>query len=329
MSELDEAMSEHIADVVLSEQRACSYGRDFARFSAHDKEYTMTHGTFRNKISKLIAKGEVEVNHRSIWTFYTLKGHRFGKPMTHNHVGGPSRKSNSMYELINNLPLGKNSLHDIRLSFKVPQIWTILSAKFAFKINPKNKDIRLPGINVDDKFIGVKIHRTDTVSVAVACSYFPIAVDIGGVIRLSSALTRAEERLANYIAEAGVKVSSDSTLLPIPYYMKWIVKMWHFGADGLVEYGGKKFEITYADAAGILTRIYSKHMKDGKIRLRSEIQEYPNKQLDRAIEDKLNANYSSFDLSGLTGSNRVGTRPLCSQYTLRKKHPQKPNWRVI
>ncbi len=298
MSELDNAMDEHIAYIVLSEHRAFSY-RDFSSFQVGNSDYTMKHGTFRNKVSERIKLGEIEVNHRSISTYYTLKGHKFGKSMTRDHAGVPSRKSNSIYEFLNNLPLCKNSLHDIRLCFKLPQIWSLLSTNSTFRLNPRNKDIRLPGINVDDLFISLTSHRTDTVSVTVACSYAPIAIDIAGIIRLSSALTRVEERLAKYIGEAGFVVGSNPLLLSIPDHMKWIVKMWHFGADGSREYSGEKYSITYSDAQGILTRIYSKQMKDDKIRIRLERQEYPKKELDKAIEDKLNLNTVGIDLGGV------------------------------
>ena len=48
----------------------------------------MTHGTFRNKISKIIQNGEVEINIKSNPNFYTLKGYGFdnGKLMTGNHM---------------------------------------------------------------------------------------------------------------------------------------------------------------------------------------------------------------------------------------------------
>jgi hypothetical protein len=300
MSKLDDAMGEHMAYIVFTEHRPFYCG-DFFLFKIGEREYRLTHGTFRNKISKLIKTGEVEINHRSNYVFYTLKGHRFGKTMTRDPAGVPSRKSNSIYELLNDLPLGKNSLHDIRLCFKVPQIWSRLSTNSTFTLNPRNKDIRLPGINVDDLFIALTSHRTDTVSVTVGCSYTPIAIDIAGVIRLSNALTRVEERLAKYIGEAGVIIGSNSPLLSIPDHMKWIVKMWHFGADGSKEYCGERFSITYSDAQGILTRIYSKQMKDGKITLRPERQEYPNRELDRSIEDKLNFNTTGLNLEGVIG----------------------------
>ena len=287
-------MFSYIKYLVLEEQRPFTF-HDFSYFNVADNEYTMSHGTFRNKISKLIQDGKVIVDFCSNCTFYTLTGHRFAKnkSMTGNHTGvtAPLRKSNWIYETINNLPLDKNSLHDIRLSFQVPGTWSILSSNSIFKLNPRNKDIRLPGIYVDDLFIGVTVHRSDTVSVIVSCSYAPIAIDIAGIIRLSNSLTRVEERLAYYMEQSRLLLGLGAKEYPtIPNHMTWMVKMWHFGADGLKEYSGEKFHIAYTDAEGILTRIYSKQMKDGKVRLRPEIQQYPKKQLDEAIKEKLYAN---------------------------------------
>ncbi|MGA9845466.1 MAG: hypothetical protein WBQ25_24475, partial [Nitrososphaeraceae archaeon] len=231
MTKLDKAMQEHMASIVLSEHRPFCF-LDFLQFEVNGFKHSTAHGTFRNKISKLIKKGKVEVSYRSYQTFYTLKGRKFGKSMTRNHTGVTARlrKSNWIYETINNLPLDNNSLHNIRLSFQVRDSWSILSSNSIFKLNPRNKDIRLPGICVDDLLIGVTIHRSDTVSVIVSCSYSPIAIDIAGIIRLSNSLTRIEERLANYMEQSGLLLGLGSKEdLTIPNHMTWIVKMWHLG----------------------------------------------------------------------------------------------------
>lgn len=59
---------------------------DFLNFEVDGREYTMTHGTFRNKISKLRDMGIVELAYNSGIAFYTLRGVRLGKtganPMT-------------------------------------------------------------------------------------------------------------------------------------------------------------------------------------------------------------------------------------------------------
>ena len=87
MTELDDAMKEHMAYLVCSEHRPFSY-KDFRYFVVNQKSYEMKHGTFRNKISNLRQNGEVEIHVKSNPNFYTLKGYRFdnGKSMTSNHT---------------------------------------------------------------------------------------------------------------------------------------------------------------------------------------------------------------------------------------------------
>ncbi|MGA8844106.1 MAG: hypothetical protein WB511_11030 [Nitrososphaeraceae archaeon] len=287
MSKLDDAMQEHMAYLVFSEKRPFSY-IDFLQFEVDGKIYGMKHGTFRNKITKLRKKGEVERLYCSPRGFYTLNGgHKFGKPVTPNHMG--VSPNNTFYQMINDLPLDKQSLHDIRLWFKVRGIWSILSSNSTYRINLRSKDIPLPGIKEGDLFIGITVHHSDSVSVRVGCSYTPIAVDINGVIRLSSALTIVKERLSSLIRETVNLTNCDVDSLVVPPYTEWIVKMWHFGRDASIEYSGEKFEMTFLLATGILIRVYSKQMKGKKTNIRLERQEYPNIPLVDAIEARLHS----------------------------------------
>ena len=67
--------------------------------------------------------------------------------------------------------------------------------------------------------------------------------------------------------------------------------MWHFGRDALVEYGGEKFYFTWEDRLNIFHHhIYSKEYKgrSGKkkiMKVRKEVQEYPNKLLKDVFMD--------------------------------------------
>jgi abortive infection bacteriophage resistance protein len=56
MSKLDDAMRKHINYLVFEECRPFSFC-DFSTFKVDGKEYTMSHGTFRNKVSKMIKAG--------------------------------------------------------------------------------------------------------------------------------------------------------------------------------------------------------------------------------------------------------------------------------
>ena len=74
--------------------------------------------------------------------------------------------------------------------------------------------------------------------------------------------------------------------------MKWIVTMWHFGADASVEYTGERFSATWGIAQDAIIRVYSKTMKDHKTRIRLERQEYPGTTLALAFEQKINHNHN-------------------------------------
>ena len=47
--------------------------------------------------------------------------------------------------------------------------------------------------------IRVTVHRTDTISVVIGCSFSPVAVDIDGINRLSNALKLIQDRLQRLV----------------------------------------------------------------------------------------------------------------------------------
>src|SRR5919108_5368269 len=249
-------MQEYMAYLVFVEHRAFSY-LDFLRFEVNGIEYNMSHGVFRNKISKLVETDKVELVCNSGLGVYSLKGVQVQKKklMTPYHMGvSPSshHHRHPLFRLIEQLPLDKNASHDIRLRFEVKGIWAFLSCNgttFQLFINLVSKDIRLPTWKIEDLLIRATIHKTDTITVIVACSSNPIAVDINGIIKLSNALTRVEERLSRLIGDCGGVMEGErggrcdaGHGLLLPQHKDWIViTMWHFGADASIEYMGEKF----------------------------------------------------------------------------------------
>jgi hypothetical protein len=150
-------------------------------------------------------------------------------------------------------------------------------------------------LNINNNLrIRTTIHRTDTVTVVVACSNVPIVTDTTGIIRLSNALIRVEERLSRLVDECGKCVAGGYESVPIPEHSTWIVTMWHFGQDGSNEYTGQKFCSTWRDGESALIRNYSKHISSStttatssSTTIRKERIEYPNKTFADAIEEKL------------------------------------------
>jgi hypothetical protein len=281
MTELDNAMQEHMAFIVLSEGRPFSF-RDFLQFTTDVKIYKIAPGTFRNKIFALKKAGVIELDYNSGTAFYTLKGHRFGKPMTPNHT---VVHNDPVYRMLQDLPLEIQSIHDIRLRFSVPRIWTLLSSNQSFNRNEKSQDIAIPSRIRENIIVRIYIHKTDNVSVILGCSLQPIPLEFIGIIRFFNLLVRIEEKLQN-ILDNCTPINSDKKYNSIPDYRKWIVTMWHFGRDASIEYSGEKFSITAEKLEHILTRLYVKDF-NGKNRIRIERQEYPKKTLIDAIEEKL------------------------------------------
>lgn len=112
-TKLDYAMKVYIKRLVLIDKRPFSY-LDFRDFEVNGERYGMTHGTFRNKISKLVKEGFVQFEYRSDIAFYSLKGVHFAKPkrgvMTDNHMVVSSVSSLSSLSFI----ILYQELHDIR-----------------------------------------------------------------------------------------------------------------------------------------------------------------------------------------------------------------------
>ena len=275
-------MQEHMASIVFSEGRPFSF-KDFLHFTVDGKIYKMAPGTFRNKVLALKKNGEVELDYNSGIAFYTLIGHRFGKPMTPNHT--VVHHNDPTYNMLQNLPVDKHSIHDIRLRFNVPGIWTLLSNNQHFNRNEKSQDIAIPSWIRNNVIVRIFIHKTDTVSVILGCSLHPIPLDFNGIIRFFNLLVRIEERLQS-ILNNSTPINSNKKYNSIPDYRKWVVTMWHFGRDASVEYAGERFCISVERLQHILTRIYVKDF-NGKNRIRVERQEYPKKTLIDAIDEKL------------------------------------------
>ena len=156
-----------------------------------------------------------------------------------------------------------------------------LHPRYARLLNPVSKDIILQPEIIDGLKIQSIIHRTDTVTVTIACSSNPITINDAGVLRASVALTRAEERLSGKLDECGKTLPGGYEKIPIPDNRTWTVTMWHFGKDGRFEYCKKGYSLTWGHGREVL-RIYTKSLH-GKLIERKEVQEYPNRTFEDAI----------------------------------------------
>ena len=266
-------------------------------FEVDGEMYHVAPGTIRNKFSKFKKSGEIELECNSKPAFYTLKGNRFGKTMTVNHTGVNSNKMDLFVRFIQNLPMDKNALHNIQWKFVVKGIWKFLSTYHTdLHTNEVSKDILIPTYNFGDILVRVIVHKTDTVSISMACSLAPFYADLSGIISICETLARVEERIIVLLSRdnrthcdliVNVACTENISHLRIPEHKTWFVTMWHNGADSLTEYSGDMSHITWKDAQNALIRVYPKVMKDKKKRIRLERQEYPRKTWQEVVEEKI------------------------------------------
>ncbi len=213
MSDSDSALWKRITQTLQKENRSFSYCDFVPKFELDGQSYSIAYGTFRNKISDMLKAGKIQLVCYSPQAFYTLKEQESTEePMTGYHTGvliSPLHyqqryrhlSNDPVYRIIQNLPLGQRALHDIRLRFEAKGIWSIISSNSKYNVNSLSKDIFLGTIAISELNIDVTVHKTDTVSVIIGCSYEPVIVDINGVIRISNALVRVEEKLSRIIED--------------------------------------------------------------------------------------------------------------------------------
>jgi len=296
MSKTLGAIKLRIAEIVLKENRPFCIA-DLEEFEISGKKHRITYDTAKNIILLLKKTGFIERAFSSRPAFYTMKSKKFDKRITLNHTWVsvinsiiPERllKETPVYSWLKNCPTEKPALHNIRLTFKAPGIWNSYSSCDAINIDAANKDIQLPTVTFFDYInVIVTIHHTDTVSVAISCSFRPIAIDALDIFQLFEALTRTEINLANTIERNVQGSSSTGAVTKIPPYRTWIVKMWHFGVDTRTTYGKREFEVTFEEGMADLYRIYTKRMEHDKNIVRVEHQENPNQPIADALVKKL------------------------------------------
>jgi hypothetical protein len=264
-----DAMLEHMAYLQMNQRIPWVCWRDF-------KELNLSHGTIRNNLFKLKEMGYIEYSHKSKDAYYTLPKDSLQNVMTVNHLWVTKH---DLAALINRLAFDTPAAHNIRLKFHCPKIYNRLKHTAAVILDGSG-DAVLPRETIEKNTIeaGITIHQNDVVSISLACSTHPIYFDIPGLVRLTSSLSRLEERL-RFLC---------SNLIDIPYSGAWVVTMWHIGIDSKERYTGPAHEETWDTITGEMYRIYSKMIESEKKRvLRLERQEYPNNPVHDAVEQIL------------------------------------------
>ena len=296
-SELVQAMLDHMGTIVYGDSRPFSF-KDFETFTHESKQFTTKHGHIRDIFSALKKAGKIVSCYRSGPAFYTLPGQSFTRqPETVGGYGGVAAKDlkenaktssrkyrqapNSDPIVVNELKrlqFDQRALHDIRFMFNWQGAWLILSKSTEVKLDPTNKELKLKPFRAknDGTEIRITIHKTDNISVYLACSFAPVVYDYAGVDRLTTLLTRCEVYLENAVKEAA-KAAGQEIEPEAPDHLTWICKHYHLGRDSLQEYVSDRFAVSYENMRDSLLRVYVKEFPDHITKLRVERLESPNK----------------------------------------------------
>lgn len=285
----ENVLLEYIRKVAKEDYRPVCY-KDCECFEYEGKEYKMTHGTFRNKISKLKKQGKIQKIYHSNMTFYGPSGYRVGKVMTENDTG--VSHNSPLYQLIHHLSIDKSGIHNIRLKFNSKNIWNVFNhivlnkctlafnklllpyyaASIPNTVNEKSKDINFRW-NIRGCQVILTIHKTDTVTVIIGCSYNPFRVDLRGLANFRCVLSIIEERISDLVNEFFYhykEIENSNTKLEIKHYVKvpwhedWIVTMWHHGSYTISAYSGEKFSISIRTLEKTVYNIYVKEFPGKK-----------------------------------------------------------------
>lgn len=275
-----DAMKKRISEIVNLERRVFS-SNDLSKFYVDGQLMEIKPKVVRNYLCQFKNEKEIiSVGH----SFYSISGKKdLNIPSSRNRITKviPEHilKKTPIYYWLLKQSVDNQAVHDIRVIFIAPGIWHTFSNLYEKKINDRNKDIELP----KQTYAGylectTRIHHSDKVSLSIACSGRPIAIETFDLLQFIEAMTRIEMSYAAIAGREGVE---------IPPFTSWVVKMWHFGIDIMNRYDKKEFHVTLKEGISDVYRIYTKRLEDGKDIIRLEHQEYPNQKLYDAILDRL------------------------------------------
>ena len=87
MTNLDIALLKRISHIVRVENRTFSHVDFVPCFEVDGTVFNIVRGTFKNKISKMVKRGELKIVCYSPQGFFTLKGLTVEIPLNEDHIG--------------------------------------------------------------------------------------------------------------------------------------------------------------------------------------------------------------------------------------------------
>jgi len=239
-------------------------------------DFNLSKTNFRHKILELKPYIVKVVDGRP--SFYKIKGVDIPGDL-HSITLKPTGVDTSQLEkILLNCKNQPPCIHDLRF-----KIYSNLHEKLLQKgltPNKHNNSILITNslIPSPDSTLNIKLLvYPKQVQLIVGCSTKPIIYNPSSIQDLVFNLGRYTELLRSFVND----------LFSITPISKWIAVGYHLNRDGSFELQDSNFNYYFEDVANCLTRIYSKHFPDGKIKPRLEQTLTMNKPLEELAKEAI------------------------------------------
>jgi len=237
-------------------------------------DFALSKANFRQKILELKLHIVKVVSGRP--SFYKIRGVDMPGDLHSITLKPMGVDTTQLEKILLNCKTQPPCIHDIRF-----KIYSNLHSKLLLKELTPNKhnnsilitDIPSPDSSIDVKLLVYPKH----IQLIIGCSFRPIIFDHSSIQNLIFNLGRYVEMLRLFVHD-------DFSITPVS---KWVATGYHLNKDGSFELQDSSFHYYFEDVANCLTRIYSKHFPDGKIKPRLERTLTMNKPLEELVKEAI------------------------------------------
>ena len=240
------------------------------------EDFTLSRTNFRQKILELKPYIEKIVDGHP--SFYKIKGIDMPDDLRSITLKPTGLDTSQLEKILLNCKNQPPCIHDLRFKIESNLHSKLLLKGLTPNVNNNSITIDDSLIPSPDSSLNVKLLvYPKSIQLIVGCSFKPVIFDHSSIYNLGFSLGRYVELLRLF-------VDDDFSITPIS---KWVVTAYHLNKDGSIELQDSNFHYYFEDVSNLLTRIYSKHLPDGKIKARVEHTLTTNKSFEELAKEAL------------------------------------------
>jgi len=240
------------------------------------EDFPLSRVNFRQKIHELKYYIDKVIDGRP--SFYKIKGVDIPGDLHSITIKPTGVDTSQLEKILLNCKNQPPCIHDIR--FKIQSDLHEKLLQKGLTPNKHNNSILIPNdlIPSPDPTLNIKlIVYPKHTQLIIGCSTKPIIYNPSSIQELVFNLGRYTELLKLFVND----------LFVIQPVSKWVTVGLHLNKDGSFELQDSNFQYYFEDVANCLTRIYSKHFPDGKIKPRLERTLTMNKPLEELAKEAI------------------------------------------